>query len=423
MKIACKDKPCGCGGQAQSRMPITMGAKPYNAKFQGKQHLVVPVIMVREIVLNGALIRAEQILAHTWNGVPVTVSHPMKGDLYVTANAPDILEKYCVGRIFNARLEDNKLHAEAWIDIEIATRNYPGLVARLKSGTPPMDVSVGYYPTVINKSGEFEGKTYNEVHTELKPDHLALLPDEEGACSWKDGCGVRANRMKGQPMAKTPKLAEALLAALTGKKLKVHEIESEDDRRQCVADLVSDSNSPFGPQDMDALMMLTPDALGALEEKFLGDGETETAEDDEKDDEKDDVEAQAYDEDEDDEDKPKSNKKQKKDVVTMTKTELASLVSQAVKAELDQRDRAGLVEKIVANKALELTADDLKGMSLKVLKRLAAEGNEPEPKKPATNYGARGGFQPKAASGNVKRFPGMAGAPPTESTTKQAKEA
>ena len=37
---------------------------------------------------------------------------------------------------------------------------------------------------------EYKGKRYHEVHRALEPDHIALLPDEVGACSVQDGCGA-----------------------------------------------------------------------------------------------------------------------------------------------------------------------------------------------------------------------------------------
>ena len=38
-----------------------------------------------------------------------------------------------------------------------------------------------------------DGQAYNAIATDLKPDHLAVLLHEKGACSWEDGCGIRAN--------------------------------------------------------------------------------------------------------------------------------------------------------------------------------------------------------------------------------------
>jgi hypothetical protein len=41
--------------------------------------------------------------------------------------------------------------------------------------------------------GDWNGIKYNSVAKNHRPDHLALLPGGVGACSVKDGCGIRAN--------------------------------------------------------------------------------------------------------------------------------------------------------------------------------------------------------------------------------------
>jgi hypothetical protein len=39
------------------------------------------------------------------------------------------------------------------------------------------------------------GRPYNFVARNYRPDHLAILPDQRGACSIEDGCGLNTNRL------------------------------------------------------------------------------------------------------------------------------------------------------------------------------------------------------------------------------------
>lgn len=149
---------------------------------EGQQYLVVPVVMARAgVEMNGAVIQESDLHAASWNGVPVTVTHPKDSNGNdISANSPDVLEKYKVGQIFNAKVEDGKLKAEAWVHVDKAGEE---LIDRLQS-MDAMDVSTGYFSVIHN--GEYK---------DIKPDHLALLPNEKGACSFDDGCGVRSNFM------------------------------------------------------------------------------------------------------------------------------------------------------------------------------------------------------------------------------------
>lgn len=172
------------------------------AKFQEREHLILPVIMMVEGVVHA--VNAEQpelVLAEEfgrafggWNGRPVTLDHPVSGGKHVSANDPRILEAYAVGNIFNAKLLPDRLAAEAWIDIERAMRSTEGanLVERARN-KEPIEVSVGAITVTEAKEGTFKGEKYYGIWRNIVPDHLAMLPKgTRGACSNDMGCGVRA---------------------------------------------------------------------------------------------------------------------------------------------------------------------------------------------------------------------------------------
>ena len=96
-------------------------------KLDGINYLVAPVVMVKEQVLNGELLPAEEIAksAVGWNGRPVVVYHPKDDNGNDTiANDPDVIPKYEVGKVFNVVYEEEstKLKGEVWIDISRAKR-------------------------------------------------------------------------------------------------------------------------------------------------------------------------------------------------------------------------------------------------------------------------------------------------------------
>ena len=70
----------------------------------------------------------------------------------------------------------------------------PMVVPRLINGEG-MDVSVANGGSIEDAPPEtqWNGEMYSGTMLEYIPDHLAILPDKSGACSWEDGCGIRLN--------------------------------------------------------------------------------------------------------------------------------------------------------------------------------------------------------------------------------------
>lgn len=160
--------------------------------FDGHDNLVVPVVALVEGVLNDAFVPQSEFARFplAWNGVPVPVGHPSKDGVDVSANDPEVLPS-CIGRFFNCHIDGNKLKGEIWVDVAKAKKlGHGDLLIRLESGTDIIDVSTAYFTEAQSIVGEHEGKPFSMVHTGIRPDHIAILPDEPGACSVEDGCGV-----------------------------------------------------------------------------------------------------------------------------------------------------------------------------------------------------------------------------------------
>ena len=173
--------------------------------YNGSNYLVVPVVMMVEGVHSGShgpvLHLASELgkIPESWNGMPVTINHPQKDGVYVSANSPEILSSWAVGQVFNTRMEGDALKAEAWIEESRIQSISPETLEKINNGEI-IEVSVGVFSEEEIADGEHNGEAYIAIARNHRPNHLALLPDATGACSVSDGCGIRTNQ-KGEKMS------------------------------------------------------------------------------------------------------------------------------------------------------------------------------------------------------------------------------
>ncbi len=171
-------------------------------QLNGREHLIVPVVALVEGVLHSAnaedpeLALASEFARYpdAWNGRPLVMNHPQVDGDFVSANSPEVLEEWAFGKLFNTRLEDNKLKTEAWIDtLAVAASDNPDIqqtVDRINNGEI-VEVSTGLFATVEQLPGKFNGEAYAGIWRSVAPDHLALLAEGcIGACSVEDGAGA-----------------------------------------------------------------------------------------------------------------------------------------------------------------------------------------------------------------------------------------
>ena len=168
---------------------------------------VYPVVMLVEGVHQGAgstpVYYSPEVLeasASHWEGMPVPIFHPTNNNgEFLMCTDPSVREDWCVGHVQNVRWEDEKLKADVYIDVVLAEFRRPGLLASLDSGSQ-MEVSTGLLALDDGEEGAWQAESYNASITNIIPDHLALLPGGRGACSFDDGCGIRANtKEEGMP--------------------------------------------------------------------------------------------------------------------------------------------------------------------------------------------------------------------------------
>ena len=204
-----------CNGDKQCEPCKLKANKVRYETLDGSKFLVVPVVMaLPDVVMNDALLPVEEYFAPAWNGVPVTVGHPDKDGEFLSANTPEGIKDWSVGMIFNTIADDEGLRAEAWVSVGKANKIHPGLI-KLLEAEKPLDVSTGFFSDAEMTGGVVNGESYEFIHRNVRPDHLALLPDDEGACSFSDGCGVRANNRWRTALTKLSFMGRRPKAAVT----------------------------------------------------------------------------------------------------------------------------------------------------------------------------------------------------------------
>jgi len=161
--------------------------------FEGIEHLIVPVVGAKEMVMNEYFFPANEFKdwIETWEGVPVPINHPKQNNVAISARSPRIQELTSVGHFFDVEFtENNELKGNLYINIEkVKKLNAEYIIEKFENGEI-MEVSTGLYCNIENVSGEYKDEKYKGIVRHIRPDHLALLPNEIGACSIGDGCGA-----------------------------------------------------------------------------------------------------------------------------------------------------------------------------------------------------------------------------------------
>ena len=168
-------------------------------ELEGRPHYVVPTVLITvgvHIGSRGALYYPKAELAKTarlWNSKPVVVYHPgMESGGF--ADNPAVFNKQKIGVLFNSRFDGTRLRADAWIDKERVGRVDRRVLEAIESQRVG-EVSTGLVTDVDESHGTFNGRSYVATVTSMHPDHLAILPDQKGACSVEDGAGFIHNHL------------------------------------------------------------------------------------------------------------------------------------------------------------------------------------------------------------------------------------
>lgn len=210
-----------------------------NIRYQvlnGEKYIIAPGVPVRAQVLNDYLLPADEIgkFYSAWNGSPITLRHPVQNNGSANVPEPDVP---IIGKFYAASFDGSRLTGEYWLNEKMLLAYSPETHKRIISGLP-VETSTGYWSDEEDAHGTFENLEYKTIHRNIRPDHIAILPDEFGACSIEQGCGVNRNAaypcndcpckktMKGNSMNLKDLLAK--LSAF-GMKVKVNEAQEGEE--------------------------------------------------------------------------------------------------------------------------------------------------------------------------------------------------
>ena len=202
-------------------LTLNLTGKVRQVSEGGKDYLVAPVVLINPGVLPGSkgslLYKPEDVSksAPDWNGMPLLIDHPHDPITNEPLSAqdpkhgPSIIERQGVGEVRKSRF-DGKHRGEAWFEKSKLAKVSPVILKKLQEGKQ-ISVSTGLFTDNVDEAGSFNGRSYVAIARNFRPDHLAILPTAEGACSIKDGCGVLVNKASSSLQEKIHLLANSSL--------------------------------------------------------------------------------------------------------------------------------------------------------------------------------------------------------------------
>lgn len=162
-----------------------------------KKFVRLPVVFLKEGILNGsqgALFHSADVFknfADKFDKIPLTYMHPQNSDGdFISVNED---KSNIIGYLSNVEYdgEGKQLKGKIYIEQNLLQDKYSHL-QKLIEQNYPIEVSIGVYSSIQI----VEDKDYKGIVMDYIPDHLAVLGEVKGACSYEYGCGIRNNQHK-----------------------------------------------------------------------------------------------------------------------------------------------------------------------------------------------------------------------------------
>lgn len=168
----------------------------------GREYIRAPITSIVPGVLNGSkgalLYTPDDCRASVkdWDGQPLTYFHPTRNGHNVSAHERGVKERHWIGHVENTTF-NGKLRKFGMFDVQWVSKldqKYGGdVLNKLESGEP-IEMSTGLFTDNEDTAGEYNGRRFDAIARNYRPDHVAVLPGQVGACSVNDGCGVNVNK-------------------------------------------------------------------------------------------------------------------------------------------------------------------------------------------------------------------------------------
>jgi hypothetical protein len=382
---------------------------PRTENYNGRQHIVVPMIALREMALSGALsggdyefISRAEIAAsiNAWNGRPLTNGHPQVDNAFVSANTPQVSDTFRIGTIFNAELVDEyKLRVEAWIDVQRTQRiGARRILDRIQRGEL-VEVSTGFFSDIVPRPGTWRDRVYTNVIENIQPDHIAILGDGvTGACSVEDGCGIPRLNQEGRVDEET----DTVETEATETPTDVTPMESET---SCECGGSCARLNEIVQETYTRVLGVLEARIDGIEEKFMSESKTADAAD--VVDTQQNVEPRVN---ASESDAPAPGPQTLEEWLNTVPVEVRQQVLEGQQARQSRRD--GMIERVLADKTCAFTREDLEGLDTEMLTKLStlARGNEDYGALPSTprintqgpKNGAIEGYAPMSLNAALK---------------------
>lgn len=377
------------------QLAANIAGKTRRETLGGRDYIVAPLSMIVPGVLAGSkgplFYPLEELKRDpsAWNHMPIVVYHPTENGMPISARNPHVLDKHGIGFVFGAKAED-KLIAEGWFDVVQMEKVDKRVLEALEAGKQ-IELSTGLFTDNVPaaEGAAYNGKAYAFVAKNYKPDHLAILPDQKGACSLKDGCGVLVN------------IDEVGIRSLVRKEI------TRMAKKDLIDSIIANSTC-WSEEDRPALEAMSDKRLEALkagadkiaQERAVfnaavagfKDGDSEFVFN---------AETKKWDKKADPpkKEEPVANKEEPKAkpiTIDDLPESMKAVVNRAIAKERKEKD--ALIAKVTANKRNTLTKEQLDAFGIEQLEAIAVLAEEPQASRPAANYQAAAG-----ATGNARQ--------------------
>lgn len=205
----------------QKRVNIVTTVNAKNIQRAGNRLVIKDMVpIVDDIVMNGGKYPGEEIAKgyKSLDGVPAPAGHPKdsKGNYISARNGEALMSAYIGAVVTNSRHTGGRVLVDLEINEDQANampegRELVGRLTRAMNGeeVEPIHVSTGLLLQKMQGNGKSRGKSYSWIAKNMDFDHVAILLNEEGAGTPKEGVGLFLNSAGEQEKIEVCKLNPA----------------------------------------------------------------------------------------------------------------------------------------------------------------------------------------------------------------------